>query len=285
MKIGIIGRKRHGKDTISDYLISHYNFDKTAFAGLLKEVCRILYAFNDDQLYGEKKEDMDERYGFRPRDAFDWFGTHIMRNKFHEMTKTTLAKHSFWNYRMELFLDGKLLQQPLSGISILEQTCRLIFGFPTDCNPTTVDPRWGISYNEAMEFINWAMTIEFKTIKSTITTNFWEYRSAIPTPTSQYIQTLTKPNLVFSDCRFPNEAALLKRYNSILIKVIRPNIPNDDTLESERVVDTITDIDYTIINNGTIDELYEHVNQIMANQIMANQSESKPSIIKSNNII
>lgn len=78
--IGILGKKRSGKDTSGDYLVEKYNFKKYAFADPIKEICRILFDFNEEQLYGEKKEAVDFRWYLTPRDAFQKIGTEFGQN-------------------------------------------------------------------------------------------------------------------------------------------------------------------------------------------------------------
>ena len=56
MIIGILGQKRNGKDTCADYLVEHYNFTKVSFADPIKQILKIMFDFNDEQLYGDKKE-------------------------------------------------------------------------------------------------------------------------------------------------------------------------------------------------------------------------------------
>lgn len=81
MIIGLAGRKGVGKDTAADYIISHYRFQKLAFADPLKEICRILFLLNDAQLYDPiEKERVDERWGWSPRQMFQKIGTDICRN-------------------------------------------------------------------------------------------------------------------------------------------------------------------------------------------------------------
>jgi len=80
MIIGITGKKFNGKDTVSDYIVSKYNFTKIAYAEPLKEVCRNLFNFNDDQLYGNKKEEIDPFWNITPRQAFQFIGTDMIRN-------------------------------------------------------------------------------------------------------------------------------------------------------------------------------------------------------------
>ena len=64
--IGLLGKKRSGKDTSGNYLIEKYNFVKYAFADPVKEICRILFDFSDEQLFGNKKEGVDFRWYLTP---------------------------------------------------------------------------------------------------------------------------------------------------------------------------------------------------------------------------
>lgn len=73
--IGIIGKKYSGKDTVADYLVTKHNFTKMAFADPVKKITKELFNFNDEQLYGNLKETVDERWGISPREAFQKIGT------------------------------------------------------------------------------------------------------------------------------------------------------------------------------------------------------------------
>lgn len=81
MLIGIIGRKRCGKDTMAEHLIRK-GFRQETFAGPLKEVCRIMFGFNDEQLYGDRKEEEDDYWKITPRHAFQYLGTDLVRMQF-----------------------------------------------------------------------------------------------------------------------------------------------------------------------------------------------------------
>ena len=58
--IGITGKKFNGKDTGAIYLINNYGYERLAFADALKEACKCIFGFTNEQLYGNKKEDIDE---------------------------------------------------------------------------------------------------------------------------------------------------------------------------------------------------------------------------------
>jgi dephospho-CoA kinase len=77
--IGITGKKRSGKDTIGEYLIKEHGFIRLSFADALKDLSRIVFGFNDEQLYGDKKEIVDEYWKHTPREILQKLGTEIFR--------------------------------------------------------------------------------------------------------------------------------------------------------------------------------------------------------------
>lgn len=66
--VGFCGLAGSGKDTSADILVKHANFVKIALADPLKRVCKDIFAFSDDQLWGpsENRNAPDRRY-FRGR--------------------------------------------------------------------------------------------------------------------------------------------------------------------------------------------------------------------------
>jgi hypothetical protein len=80
MIIGITGRKRNGKDTIGNYLCEHHEFKRFAYADALKEACKSIFNFTDEQLYGDLKEVVDPFWGATPRTVLQFVGTDLFRN-------------------------------------------------------------------------------------------------------------------------------------------------------------------------------------------------------------
>lgn len=64
---------------------------------------------------------------------------------------------------------------------------------------------------------------------------------------------------IITDVRFPNEAKAIKDNNGILIKVVRNN-EIDNNHESEKID---FDADITIINNGSLENLFNNVKEII----------------------
>lgn len=65
---------------------------------------------------------------------------------------------------------------------------------------------------------------------------------------------------IFTDVRYRNEAARIKSHNGIIIRIIRDS--QDNNLESNKELDLITP-DYSIYNDGTLEELEEAVKIIL----------------------
>ena len=99
MIIGILGVKRSGKDTTADYLVTKYGYNKLAFAQPLKDACKILFDFSEDQMNSDSKEDVDPTWGVSPRIVFQYLGTDIFRKEIHKIMPD--IENNFWVKVME----------------------------------------------------------------------------------------------------------------------------------------------------------------------------------------
>lgn len=64
MILGLCGLAGAGKDTVADFLVKDHGFVKVAFADPLKRICKEVFDFTDQQLWGPSSErnKSDERY-------------------------------------------------------------------------------------------------------------------------------------------------------------------------------------------------------------------------------
>ena len=104
--IGICGRKRHGKDTLGDYLVEHYGYTKIGFADAVKEACRCIFGFNNDQLYGDLKEVDDKFWGSSPRKVLQYVASDLFRDQVGNVLPE--IKDNIWIKVVE----NKILQNP-----------------------------------------------------------------------------------------------------------------------------------------------------------------------------
>lgn len=100
MKIlGISGLARSGKDTCADIIVKNYGYVKIAFADKIKRICRDLYGFSYEQLWGpsELRDMPDYRYpndnGYlTPRLALQLCGTEFGRTCYKDIWTNDVFK-------------------------------------------------------------------------------------------------------------------------------------------------------------------------------------------------
>ena len=113
--IGIMGKKYHGKDTIADIIVDKYNYQKISFAHPLKEGCRHIFGLTDDQLYGEKKEVIDDFWRVTPRKILQIVGTELFRDQLSKYIPD--IKNTIWVKSLErTFLDNPNTNYVVSDI-------------------------------------------------------------------------------------------------------------------------------------------------------------------------
>lgn len=79
MLIGLVGRKRSGKDTIGDYLVIEKKFVKYNFANPLKRGIMEMFGFTEEQLFGDTKDVIDPVWGVTPRLVLQVIGTEVFQ--------------------------------------------------------------------------------------------------------------------------------------------------------------------------------------------------------------
>jgi dephospho-CoA kinase len=99
--IAICGLKRSGKDTVANYFVQRHNYKHVKIADPLKQVCKILFGFSDEQIESNAKDEIDKRHQITPRLAMQFFGTEIMQYKIQEILPNT--GRNFW---INLLLDN-----------------------------------------------------------------------------------------------------------------------------------------------------------------------------------
>lgn len=82
--VALVGAKRAGKDTVANYLCERYGFTNVKFSAPVKTAVMSLFDLNIDEVEGDAKDSVHERWGVRPRELLQWFGTDVMRVKLSE---------------------------------------------------------------------------------------------------------------------------------------------------------------------------------------------------------
>lgn len=104
--IGLMGKAGSGKDTVADYLKNNHNCVTYTFAEPIKEITRTLFLFDDEQLYGSKKEIIDKRWGVTPRETWQQIGTNIMQFAIYGYLPgliNNVPMRQFWVYHFRMW--------------------------------------------------------------------------------------------------------------------------------------------------------------------------------------
>jgi hypothetical protein len=79
MIVGVLGKKRSGKDTTGDYLVANKNFVKYSFANPIKRGAMELFGFTEQQVFGDAKDEIDPTWGITPRLVLQIMGTEVFQ--------------------------------------------------------------------------------------------------------------------------------------------------------------------------------------------------------------
>lgn len=144
----------------------------------------------------------------------------------------------------------------------LKQVCMLLFGLtheqcygPKEVKET-VDPRYGMSPREIMQKVGDGMRKIYPSIW--IDTVFY---STIPE-----LEKEGYSNFVISDVRYPNEGDRLKEIEgAFVVRVDRDAGGTEIGADhpSETSMDNYHDWDFIIKNNGTLEEYYDNIDQVL----------------------
>ena len=92
--IAICGFKGSGKDFVANYISQVYNYEHLKISSKLKEATKILFDMSDDQIEGDKKEVIDQRWNVTPREVMQFIGTEVFQYKIQDMIPE--CKRDFW---------------------------------------------------------------------------------------------------------------------------------------------------------------------------------------------
>lgn len=122
--IGLIGDNRVGKDTFATELAKLSNFKTIAFADPVKDMLRVLFNFTDEQLYGNSKEIIDNRWNITPREAMTKLGTELMQfdiYKYLPGLSSSIPQRTFWAHKIIQQIDNDNNNYIITDIRFLHE--------------------------------------------------------------------------------------------------------------------------------------------------------------------
>lgn len=111
MIIGVAGQKKHGKDTVANYLVKNYGYTQRAFADNLKEVCSKVFDIPLEAMYDES---LKEREFSTPilatagqaSKVIELAGVHMTEDQINRIYSTWMRKTYFHTIRDLLQFTG-----------------------------------------------------------------------------------------------------------------------------------------------------------------------------------
>lgn len=121
--IGVSGKIGSGKDEVAKYLVDKYKFLRNSMADPMKEGCKALFGFSDDQLWGDLKAEVDSFWHVTPRRVLQIIGTEMFRiHLIQALPEINWIGDNFWVYRwLKWYTDSKAERVVVPDIRFLNE--------------------------------------------------------------------------------------------------------------------------------------------------------------------
>ena len=166
--------------------------------------------------------------------------------------KDTAADYLESKYHLKKYAMATPMKDALKSLFLLSDA--QLYGDQKE----VVDPRWGVTPRELMDFIG------VDTLKYNLPKKFPQIGDIYIKHLHFKMMAHPEDSLAICDVRFQKDVDALKKLGGVIIKITRPKLENNDQHISEKGVLNITGIDYAIENNGSIKDLHKKLDQIMA---------------------
>lgn len=259
--LGLCGLAGSGKDTVADHLVRHHRYVKVSFADPLKRICKDVFDFTDEQLWGPSSK----------RNASDYRYPRSIKEHLDEKTGTvTTVEEDFLTARYALQLLGTEWGRqcyPAVWVEYALRTARKIM--EEGCTYTvqkglSQPARSALTGGSTLAIDVGNMIFERQGTNTSIDVN------AIQTLIEKGIQADSPMGVVIADVRFKNEIAAIKKVGG---RVIRVRPPEQGALaewqmhasEMEQFTMSDDDFDAVVVNpKKTFEALYADVDRVMA---------------------
>jgi len=233
MIIALSGLSGTGKDTAADILVRNHGFVKVSLADPIKRICRDVFGFTDDQLWGpsEKRNSPDSRYRRLPTENM--------------------------NQAIALDIDEQVLDLKARGPVHLTPRYAL----------QKLGTEWGRGCYDDI-WVEYAVRV-YETLQRG--DYYYTAKTGLRTTTSVAGVMEPKKNVVISDVRFRNEISGLKKAGAKLIRIKRPGHEQpkwDHPSETEQMDIPDEEFNLVINNQDSLEDLAENISFILGNDIL-----------------
>lgn len=125
-----------------------------------------------------------------------------------------------------------------------------------------VDARYGVSTRQIMQFVGTELfRNQMGKLIPKLGNNIWVHLQEL-----RYLEAVNedpKVRFVVSDIRMPNEVEMIHKLGGKVIKIVRPELDNNQDQHASEQIDLIEDYDLLIENDGTVEEYYKKIDLMM----------------------
>lgn len=278
---------RVGKDEVARILRENNKFRSYSFALPLKQSAQILFGLSDDQIWNDKlKEQTIPEWGLTPRKIFQLLGTEGGRLVFREDLWGQLALNVWDDVQkgaarpiIGVAAKSEFFEAPKTDADIeqiIHQCAKLWFQVNdaeaafSMAHDSKVGS-WEFTFSEIVEKIkNQTIPAILGMQAEEAWSKYVDIRKSMPTlglvGNGPYGLPPVNPNgLVIPDCRFDNEADIVRDAKGIVVHVCR-EIPDDIKVVAGHASEmgvTPTNLDYIVRNEGTLVDLAQQVSDLI----------------------
>jgi hypothetical protein len=263
MILGICGLANSGKDTAAKYIVDDYKFVPMAFADEMKRICKRVYNFTDQQLWGpsEYRNGADPRYPREHSWTDHWRGEVEKGDRQHGYICLCCGLEKFFTPDLIYRVHGAPEYEPITA----EPQCYL--------TPRYALQQLGTGWGRDCFELTWvAVTLRDARLLTGLDpgepAGYWydQKRGLLSNVTTQRIPDL-QGGVILTDVRYLNEIRAIKTAGGKVIRVIRPGAglaggAAMHTSETEQAKIPDAEFDATIPNDETLEALRSRVLQV-----------------------
>lgn len=267
MLIGMSGLANSGKDTAANFMVEHHGFVKIALADPLKRICKEVYDFSDEQLWGpsEMRNGPDHRYMQHPGGLF-WACTacchQFLGNPFEEKTIGGLGPKTCARCQKKgdgIDGDFHLVALPVQYLTPRHALQQLGTNWGRECYPNTwVDLCIRTSRK----------VLDDHSARYTQKDGIHHLYDNRTSEEADRIENTRVRGVAVPDVRFRNEMNAIQEAGGRVIRIVRPGagldgIHGQHVSETEQGSISDSEFDAVISNDGTLDDLRVKVETIL----------------------
>jgi hypothetical protein len=258
--VGLVGVAGSGKDEVGRILVTHHGFASLALADPMKEICRDIFGWDDDMLWGPSglRSSPDKRSDVYTCDDCGWYG---QKDQLTEGPMSVGPQHLTMRCCPHCGGVG-VVSHPLSPRIALQT-------LGTEWGRALYPEIWtALALQRAEKLLkcaSWIGDVPVPIINV-------PFPNGIRKPAPQHIHGQRLTGVAITDVRFINEARAIRAHGGKLVHILR-NLENkaqtgirEHVSEMEQATIPDSWYDFTIRNDGTLKELTQNV-AVVADQL------------------